>query len=54
MGQTDFRVGGRILATLASAYQGYGNLLLASEQQAAFVEELPEVLVPIACGGGRE
>jgi hypothetical protein len=53
MGQPDFRVGGRIFATLASADQGYGNLMLTLEQQAAFVEELPEVFVPIAGGWGR-
>lgn len=53
MGQPDFRVGGRIFATLAAAAQGYGNLMLAPEQQAAFVEELPEVFVPIAGGWGR-
>jgi hypothetical protein len=53
MGAPDFRVGGRIFATLASQSQGYGNLMLAPEQQAAFVEELPEVFVPIAGGWGR-
>jgi len=53
MGQADFRVGGRIFATLASEKQGYGNLMLTPEQQAAFVEELPEVFVPIAGGWGR-
>jgi hypothetical protein len=53
MGNPDFRVGGRIFATLASARQGYGNLMLTPEQQAAFVEELPEVFVPIAGGWGR-
>ena len=53
MGNPDFRVGGRIFATLASASQGYGNLKLTLEQQAAFVEELPEVFVPIAGGWGR-
>ena len=53
MGSPDFRVGGRIFATLASAKQGYGNLMLTPEQQAAFVEELPEVFVPIAGGWGR-
>jgi hypothetical protein len=37
MGNTDFRVGGRIFATVASADQGYGNLMLTSEQQEAFV-----------------
>ncbi|MGD0840280.1 MAG: MmcQ/YjbR family DNA-binding protein [Candidatus Acidiferrales bacterium] len=53
MGQADFRVGGRVFATLASVKQGYGNLKLTLEQQAAFVEELPEVFVPIAGGWGR-
>jgi hypothetical protein len=53
MGHADFRVGGRIFATLASARQGYGNLMLTPEQQAAFVGELPEVFVPIAGGWGR-
>jgi hypothetical protein len=53
MGSPDFRVGGRIFATLASQKQGYGNLMLTPEQQAAFVEELPEVFVPIAGGWGR-
>jgi len=53
MGHPDFRVGGRIFATLASAEQGYGNLMLTPEQQAAFVEEMPEVFLPIAGGWGR-
>lgn len=53
MGQPDFRVGGRIFATLASEKQGYGNLMLALEQQQAFVDELPEMFLPIAGGWGR-
>jgi hypothetical protein len=53
MGSPDFRVGGRIFATLASEKQGYGNLMLTPEQQAAFVEELPEVFIPIGGGWGR-
>jgi hypothetical protein len=53
MGAPDFRVGGRIFATLASQAHGYGNLMLTPEQQAAFVGELPEVFVPIAGGWGR-
>jgi hypothetical protein len=53
MGAPDFRVDGRIFATLASQSQGYGNLMLNLEQQAAFVGELPEVFVPIAGGWGR-
>jgi hypothetical protein len=53
MGAPDFRVGGRIFATLASQKQGYGNLMLSPEQQAAFVEELPDVFVPIPGGWGK-
>jgi len=53
MGAADFRVGGRIFATLASAKQGYGNLMLTAEQQAAFVEELPDVFLPVHGGWGR-
>jgi hypothetical protein len=53
MGAPDFRVDGRIFATLASAKQGYGNLMINPEQQAAFVEEMPEVFLPIHGGWGR-
>jgi hypothetical protein len=53
MGAADFRVGGGIFATLASHAQGYGNLMLTPEQQAEFVEELPEVFLPIPGGWGR-
>jgi hypothetical protein len=53
MGAPDFRVGGRIFATLAAQKQGYGNLLLDPEQQAAFVQELPGVFIPIPGGWGR-
>lgn len=53
MGAPDFRVGGRIFATLASQHQGYGNLMLTPDQQAAFTEELPDVFLPVAGGWGR-
>ncbi|HEY1271803.1 MAG TPA: MmcQ/YjbR family DNA-binding protein [Terriglobales bacterium] len=53
MGAADFRVGGRIFATLASEKQGYGNLMLTPEQQADFVSGLPEVFLPIPGGWGR-
>ncbi len=52
MGAPDFRVGGRIFATLASQNQGYGNLMLTPDQQAAFVEEAPQIFVPVAGGWG--
>ena len=35
MGSPDFRVGGHIFATLASAKQGYGNIKLTLKQQQA-------------------
>ena len=53
MGATDFRVGGRIFATLAAVKQGYGNLMLTPEQQADFVGERPDLFIPVAGGWGR-
>ena len=53
MGSPDFRVGGRIFATLAAQKLGYGNVMLTPEQQAAFVEELPDVFLPVGGGWGR-
>jgi YjbR len=52
-GAADFRVGGRIFATLASLDQGYGNLMLSPELQADFVSEAPEIFLPIHGGWGR-
>jgi hypothetical protein len=53
VGSPDFRVGGRIFATLASQKQGYGNLMLTPELQAEFVGELPDVFLPVHGGWGR-
>jgi hypothetical protein len=53
MGAVDFRVGGRIFATLAAVKQGYGNLMLTPEMQTEFVAERPDVFLPIAGGWGR-
>jgi hypothetical protein len=53
IGAPDFRVGGRIFATLASQSQGYGNLMLTPEQQAELIAEQPDIFVPIAGGWGR-
>jgi hypothetical protein len=52
-GAVDFRVGGRIFATLASVKQGYGNLMLTPQQQAEFVAEQPELFLPIPGGWGK-
>ena len=48
-----FRVAGARFASLASQAEGYGNLTLTLEQQAAFVDEAPEVFLPIPGGWGR-
>ena len=53
MGAVDFRVGGRIFATLAAVKQGYGNLMLTPEMQAQFVAEAPVVFLAIPGGWGR-
>ena len=53
MDAADFRVGGRIFATLAMQDQGYGNLMLTPEIQAGFVAEQPEVFLPVFGGWGR-
>jgi hypothetical protein len=53
MGAADFRVNGRIFATLAHADKGYGNLMLTPDQQAAFVADLPEIFLPVHGGWGR-
>jgi YjbR len=53
MGSPDFRVAGRIFATLAAAKKGYGNIMITPEQQAAFAAELPEIFIPVPGGWGR-
>ena len=53
MGTADFRVGGRIFATLAAEQHGLGNLMLTPMQQAEFVAERPDLFVPVKGGWGR-
>jgi hypothetical protein len=53
MGHPDFRVGGRIFATLSGQARGCGVLKLTVEQQVEFVVELPEVFRPVEGGWGR-
>ena len=52
-GNPDFRVGGKIFATLSLERDGYGVLLLNPEQQAGMVEDAPEVFSPVPGGWGR-
>jgi hypothetical protein len=53
VGAVDFRVGGRIFATLASVKEGYGNLMITPELQAEFVAERPDLFLPVHGGWGR-
>ena len=54
MGAADFRVGGRIFATLAHEHLGFGNLMLSPELQQSLIAEAPEVFIPVAGGWGRQ
>ena len=47
MGHPDFRVGGRIFATLGDPAGGWAVVLLAPEQQEAFCAAEPGVFVPV-------
>ena len=53
-GNPDFRVGGKIFATLSLERDGYGVLLLNPEQQSGMVEDAPEVFSPVPGGWGRK
>lgn len=53
MGVVDFRVGGRIFATLAHERQGLGNLMLTPAAQAEFVSDAPHLFFAATGGWGR-
>jgi len=53
MGAADFRVGGRIFATLAHESLGLGNLMLSPELQRSLVDEAPDVFLAVPNGWGR-
>jgi len=53
MGAPDFRIGGKIFATLAHGHKGLGTLKLSLEQQAMFIAEAPEYFSAVTGGWGR-
>src|SRR5262245_40048930 len=53
MDAVDFRVGGRIFATLASQKLGYGNLIISPELQAEMISKRPDLFLPVPGGWGR-
>jgi hypothetical protein len=52
-GSPDFRIGGKIFATLSLQKEGYGVLMLSPEQQGGMVEDEPEIFSPVPGGWGR-
>ena len=53
MGHPDFRVGGRIFATLGYPRSGWGMVSLTPEQQELFVRAQPAAFAPVQGGWGR-
>jgi hypothetical protein len=53
MDHPDFRVGGKIFATLGHPAAGWGMVKLTPEQQHYFSKEDPEVFVPVRGAWGR-
>ncbi len=53
MGHPDFRVGGRIFATLSGADEERGMVKLTPEQQARFVRDAPGVFESVSGAWGR-
>lgn len=54
MGHPDFRVGGKIFATLAAPGPGHAALMLTPEQQRAFVQGQPKMFAPVKGGWGAK
>ena len=50
----DFRIAGKIFATLALEHQGFGVLLLTPDQQAGMVQDAPEIFSPVPGGWGEK
>ena len=53
MGHPDFRVAGRIFATLGYQNEGRGVLLLSPEEQQEMIGQHPKMFEPVPGGWGR-
>ena len=53
MGHADFRVEGKIFATLGYPDESYGTVKLTPEQQRSFMQKAPDVFAPCAGAWGR-
>ena len=54
MGHADFRVGGRIFATLGAPDEAWGMVALMPEQQEDFIALAPDAFRPAAGAWGRQ
>ena len=54
MNHPDFRVGGRIFASLGAPDKNWGMVKLTPEQQREFVKQAPEVFKPCSGAWGRQ
>ena len=54
MDHPDFRVGGRIFATLSSREEEWGMVKVTPDQQAALLEAEPDVYTPASGAWGRQ
>jgi hypothetical protein len=54
MGHADFRVGGKIFATLGHPDASHGMVQLKPDQQALLLETSPDVFRPVPGGWGRQ
>ena len=53
LGHPDFRVRGKVFATLGYPDEGWAMVKLTPEQQEAFMASAPSVFVPVSGGWGR-
>ena len=53
MNHPDFRIAGKIFASLAVPDQGWGMVKLTPEQQRTFIEKAPEIFKPCSGAWGR-
>ena len=54
MGHPDFRVGGKIFATLGYPGRSFAMVALTPEQQELFVRSEPKTFTPVPGGWGRQ
>jgi hypothetical protein len=54
MGHADFRIGGKIFATLGYPHDGFAALMLTPEDQDAFVKMHPKAFAPVRNKWGEQ